>query len=474
MAGTNFLENPLQYLVAQLALPTVAAKHNTLLNQESEALTRRDRAADNITTRMNLLNQRNSAVVANTAEAAHELALKKAEQASRVAQIELNNMKIENISKVGAREMDAWRLAGDTFQVQNDLHNKQISLAQWAEQRAAAAAARAEAAEARRARLEAKAEADAERVLWARQLAAAGRALGYKETITPLSLKAMGPEKANIIAQTALSGKFGETLLDSLFTVEQVGVASIITSSNPGMANFMRASKMGIQNYQQAVMNEAAAKGQKLSGKEAVLKAAETYEYDVVQSAQSFAAPKSLNSSQWDTTLNPYKPQYFVMLDAAESGAIPALKGNSVVAALKTLKASTLGQGNADNLRGKDMETLVKVVSQQVADGKLGADQAAQDIAKFHQYAAAQNLSLYNYTQFGLPQQTSAIITVPALNMFTQPFKLDLLDPASVKTAITRMSVEQKKGTLGAATQPLLDAAQERVRVQQRMFPGLR
>jgi hypothetical protein len=392
--------------------------------------------------------------------------------------MELVNMQIENISKIGARALDAYRLAGDSFQIQSDLINKTISLEQWKLQRQQMAEARAAAAAERKARADAKAEQDAERELFNQQLAAASMALGYQTPITLTSIKVLPKDKQEQLVKVAVSGKFGSTMLESLATVEQAGIPQVITSSNPGMANFMRASKMGIQNYQQAVMNEAAAKGQKLTGKEAVQRAADTYEYELIQSAQSFASPKSLNSPTWDTTLNPYKPQYYALLDAVEGGTVPALQGNSVIAALKTVKAATAGQGNNDNLRGRDMEVLLKTVSQQVADGKLGADKAAQDIAKFHQYAAAQNLSLYNYTQFGLPQQTSAVVTIPALNMFTQPFKLDLMDPASVKSAITRMSVEQRKGTLGAAGEalvsPLINAAQQRVETQKQMFPGLR
>jgi len=453
MQSVNLLENPIQYLVAQLALPTVAAKHNSLLNQESESITRRERAAENITTRMNLLNARNSAVVANTAEAANTLALKKAEVASRTAQLELNTMKIDNISKIGARALDSYRLAGDVFQIQSDLINKQISLEQWALQRAALAEQRAAAAAERRARAETKAEVDAERELFNKQLAAASMALGYTSPITLTSIKVLPKDKQDQLVKVAVSGKFGGGLLESIATVQQAGIPQVITASNPGMANFIRASELGIQNYQQAVVNEALASGQKVSGKEAVQLAADKYEYEVVQSAQSFAAPKSLNSSQWDSTLNPYKPQYFALLDAVEAGTIPSLKGNVAVDALKTVRSATMGQGASDNLRGKDIETLVKTVSQQVADGKLPLDKAVQDIVRLHQVAAAQNLNLYNYTQFGLPQQTSAIITVPALNMFSQPFKLDLMDPASVKKEITRMAVDQKKGTLGALSQ---------------------
>lgn len=469
MAGTNFLENPLQYLVAQLALPTVAAKHNSLLNQETEAVARRDRAANNITTRMQLLNSRNSAVVANVADQAHELSLRKAKLAERQATMELRNMQIENISKLGARALDAYRLAGDTFQIQSDVLNKTISLEQWKLQRQQIAEARAAAAEERKARAEAKAETDVERALLNQQLAAASAALGYATPITLTSLKQLPRDRQEQLIKVAVSGRFGSGLLESISTIEQAGVPQVITRSNPGMDNFMRGTRMGIQNYTQAVTNEALAQGQKLKPAEAVQEAADRYEQEVVASAQSFASAKSLNSATWDGTLNPYRPQYFAVLDAVKAGQVPQLKGNAVVATLETVKAATAGAGR-DNLTGKDMESLVKTVSQQVADGKLPLDKAVQDIVRFHQFAAAQNLGLYNYTQFGLPQQTSAIITVPALNMFSQPFKIDLLDPASVKKEITRMAVDQKKGTLGALAQPFLNEATRRTDLQKSIF----
>lgn len=468
MAGTNFLENPLQYLVAQLALPTVAAKHNSLLNQETEAVARRDRAANNITTRMQLLNSRNSAVVANTADQAHELSLRKAQLAERQAKMELVNMQIENISKIGARALDAYRLAGDSFQIQSDLINKAISLEQWKLQRQQMAEARAAAAEERRARAEAKAETDAERALLNQQLAAASASLGYATPITLTSLKQLPRDRQEQLIKVAVSGRFGSGLLESISTIERAGVPQVITRSNPGMDNFMRGTRMGIQNFSEEVVREITT-GKLPKNTDVAEEAARRYELSMVESAQSFASPRSLNSATWDSTLNPYKPQYFAVLDAVKAGQVPQLKGNAVVATLETVKAATAGAGR-DNLTGKDMETLVKAVSQQVADGKLDPNKAAKDIAAFHQFAAAQNLGLYNYTQFGLPQQTSAIITVPALNMFSQPFKVDLMDPASVKATVTRMAVDQKKGTLGAMTQPLLNEAVRRTDMQKSIF----
>lgn len=468
MAGTNFLENPLQYLVAQLALPTVAAKHNSLLNQEAEAVARRDRAANNITTRMQLLDSRNSAVVANTADQAHELSLRKAQLAERQAKMELVNMQIDNISKIGARALDAYRLAGDSFQIQSDLINKTISLEQWKLQRQQMAEARAAAAEERKARAEAKAETDAERALLNQQLAAASASLGYATPITLTSLKQLPRDRQEQLIKVAVSGRFGSGLLESISTIEQAGVPQVITRSNPGMDNFMRGTRMGIQNFSEEVVREITT-GKLPKNTDVAEEAARRYELSMVESAQSFASPKSLNSATWDSTLNPYKPQYFAVLDAVKAGQVPQLKGNAVVATLETVKAATAGAGR-DNLTGKDMETLVKAVSQQVADGKLDPNKAAKDIAAFHQFAAAQNLGLYNYTQFGLPQQTSAIITVPALNMFTQPYKVDLMDPASVKATITRMALEQKKGTLGALAQPFLNEAVRRTDLQKSIF----
>lgn len=449
MAGTNFLENPLQYLVAQLALPTVAAKHNSLLNREAEAVARRDRAANNITTRMQLLTSRNSAVVANTADQAHELSLRKAQLAERQAKMELVNMQIDNISKLGARALDAYRLAGDSFQIQSDLINKAISLEQWKLQRQQMAEARAAAAEERKARADAKAETDAEIAAMNQRLAAVSAALGYHTPVTVALLKTMpDKKKAAALYEMALSGTFGESILQSLYRVESLGQSNAVRASNPGMANFMRGTKMGIQNFSEDVVREITT-GKLPKNTDVAEEAARRYELSMVESAQSFASPKSLNSGTWDSTLNPYKPQYFAVLDAVKAGQVPQLKGNAVVSTLETVKAATAGAGR-DNLTGKDMESLVKTVSQQVADGKLPLDKAVQDIVRFHQVAAAQNLGLYNYTQFGLPQQTSAIITVPAMNMFSQPFKIDLMDPASVKKEITRMAVDQKKGTLGA------------------------
>lgn len=446
MAGADILSDPLKFLVAQFALPQAAAAHNQILNMESEAISRRDAAARNISVRAEMIRQKDSLIAANTSEEVKKITLRKTQLAQAQAQIQLRQARAENIGKIGARALDSFRLAQDTFKIQSDLLNKMMSLEQWKVQRAALDEERAARAAARMEAEAKKKEADEETAFFNERLAAASYALGYTAPINVTMLKTLPADRREQIVQVALSGQFGNGVLSSIQTLRQAGNFDAVVNTNPGMAQALRGYEMGIQSYVPLVTNEALKTGTKLKPKEQATEAADSYEQDVVSSAQSFAAPKSLNSAQWDKIFNPYKPQYLVVTDMVDAGRVPQLKGNAVVQATKTLRANI---GNRSNLDGTEMETLLKTLAMEVANGRLPLDKAAVDIAAFHRVAAAKNLELYNYTQFGFPQQTSAIISVQPVTMFSEPFKLDLMDPASVKTNLARMAREQKLGTIG-------------------------
>jgi hypothetical protein len=139
---------------------------------------------------------------------------------------------------------------------------------------------------------------------------------------------------------------------------------------------------------------------------------------------------------------------------------LPQLQGNRALAIVKTLKKDLAP--NASNIDGKSIERMVQVLAQQVGKGDVGIDAAATDLVKLHRVGAAKNLELYNYTQFGLPQQTSAIVTIPAVTQFSKPFQIDLMNPTSVKENLARMALESRMGSLGMAGKFFTDEATRR------------
>lgn len=448
LAGVNLLQNPLEYLFAQLQLPTVAAEHNSILNRENESIAARDAASRNIEARAAMIKTKDSLIAANTADTLLGVSTAKAELAAKSAQISLRQATADNISKLGTRALDAYRLGNDSFQIQSDLLNKAISIEQWKTSQAAAAEARAANRAAASDRLAAKSENDMEKAAFNQRLAAASLALGYAEPLTITSLKFLAKPQQDAIVEVALNGTFGNTLPAALDTIRSSGQVNSIRATNPGMGKFIDFTSSALKYYGDEVANKVRS-GTLDKKTDVVSESAAEYSFELTQSMGSGSARHNLNSTKWnnDGIFNPYKPQYLVIADEAAGGGLPSLKGNTVLPIIERLRTNLAPSDT--NLRGKDMENLVMSVSQQVANGKLGLDQAANDLTTLHRVAAAKNLQLFNYPQFGLPQQTSAIVTVPAVTAFGNPFKVDLMNPNDVKLNLARMAREQRMGIIG-------------------------
>ena len=449
LAGANLLENPLGYIAAQLQLPGVAARHNSILNQEVEATERRDAAARNVLARTELIRAKDSIIAANTADTLLTINTAKAKVADQQAQIALRAAQADNISKIGARAMDSYRLAGETFQIQSELLNKQMTVQQWAENREAQRAARAASAAASAERLKNAKEKDAEEAWMNERLKAASAALGYQEPFTMGTVKFLPKDQQELLIKSALDGKFGGSLGESVVAVQMLGRQEAINATNPGMGKYVARTGNALRSYADEETRRAQTAGQKPKPAEVAAAASQAYEFDIANSAHSFASKSALNSKRWndDGVFNPYKPEYLALVNGAEGGMIPQLQGNKLIPIIKTLQKDLAP--SASNIRGQDMERMVQVLATQVSSGAVGLDVAARDLTALHRIAAAKNLELYNYTQFGVPQQTSAIVTVPAITAFGEPYQIDLMNPANVKLNLARMAREQRMGTIG-------------------------
>jgi len=448
MAGVNLLDNPVEYLFAQLALPTVAAKHNSILNQETEVIARRDAASRNIAARAEMIRQKDSLIAVNSADTMLGINKAKAENATRAANIELRQATADNISKIGARSLDMYRLGNDKFQIQSDLLNKGIQLEQWKLQREAAAAAAADRREAASLRLKDAKQKDEMEAVLNERLAAASYALGYKEPFTVLSIKLLDKAKQDNLVSVAMSGQFGENLPEALKTVRNSGQLGAIVQTNPGMGKGIEYMANGLRSYADVVTREIGA-GRLPKNTDVAKEAGVAYEFELASSMGQYTAPNSLSSSKWDGNgvFNPYKPQYLVLADQQAGGKLPELDGNVALATVNTLRQQ-LGPTD-NNLRGKDMQNLVGSLVAQVASGKLPLDVATRDLVRLHQVAAAKNLQMFNYTQLGLPQQTSTIVSLPPVTTFGNPYKMDLMNPADVKLNLAKMVREQRVGAVG-------------------------
>lgn len=467
LSSANLLENPLAYIAAQLQLPAVAARHNAILNQEVEATQRRDSARQNIAARTAMIRDKDSILAANTADQANELALRKNEMETQAAQIRLRAARADNISKVGAREMEAQRLASEAYGVRSDVFAKEMSVAQWRQQEQARQEQRAAIAEAAAERLKTAEDKAAELAATNKLIADTGRTLGYQVDLNIDMLKRMPKDRADAIYQAALTGQFGTSLPAALGTVRTAaGDIATIKRTNPGLGAFVERSSTALQAYvDREVAAEAVATrapgAKKRSDKDILEDAAAALAVDLKYSAHSFASKKALNSAAWDDTpggvFNAYKPEYLAMLSNVKNGSIPQLANNKVVAIVDTL-SKDLPPG-ASNLRGKDMERIVQVLVTQIAQGQIGADTAARDLAQFHRAAAAYNATFYNYAQMGMEPQTSAIISLPPATSFGEPYKIDAMDPVTAKRVLAEAALQQRLGSVGMIGASMLKSA---------------
>lgn len=435
-ATADLFSDPLGYVLGQLQLPTLAAKNNALVDQ-------RDAAANNIKARVELIKAKDSIIAANTADTMLQINLDKAKNAKAVADVQLRQAQADNISKVGARALESYRLTQDTYRIQREVLQTEMSVRQWQAAQAAAAEARQARLDAANARIESEKLKEEERVQLNTRLAAASAALGYQEPFTLTSIKLLPKAKQDALVQVALAGEFGSSLQEAMSTMRTIGNPQVVTQTNAGMGKFMSRVTNGARFYADEVTRRAQTTGAKLKQGQAETEGLEQYQVEAINSAQSFASKAPLNAPRWNDggVFNPYKPEYLALMDSVAAGKVPGIAAdNSALAAFQTLRASLAP--NATNFSGQDMERAVQVVAQQVAAGKLGADKAAKDIADLHRAGAEFNSQLYNYTQFGMPRQTSAIVNVAGIAAFADPQKMDLMDPASVKTALTRMAAQ--------------------------------
>lgn len=429
---TDLLSNPLGYLVAQLKLPQ-------LVEQNNSAVARRDAASSNIAARVGMIRAKDSIIAANTAQEAYDLSLKKANIAKQTADIQLRQVTAENMSKLGTMGLEVYRLSQDQFKIQREVLQTEMSIKQWQATQQATAEARAERSLRAQAEMEAKKTKQEDIDTLNGQLAAASAALGYQQPFTISSTKLLKKDKQDALVAVAQNGTFGGDLQQSIATVNLIGNQQVIGQTNIGMGKFMQRAEAGIKSYTDVVTREAAVSNIKLKKGEAEVKGSQVYEVDLINSAQSFGSKQNLTSNKWDESgvFNPYKPEYLALIDAAASGQIPQLKDNKALATLATMRNQLAP--NANNFRGEDMQRMVQVMARQVADKTLGLEDAAKDIVALHQVGAKFNSGLYNYTQFGLPMQTSAIMTVPGIAALADTQKLDAMSLASTKATLAKL-----------------------------------
>ena len=436
LSNVSLLDNPLQYIVAQLMLPQVANENNALVAQ-------RDAAAGDIAKRQQLLAAQKSSIVVNTAEAVKDINLAKAENDLSAAQLQLDTAKFENKSKLAQRALQQYSLQLDALKVGRQNITDVLQIAQFEmgmQERAEARQARAEEAAARRA------VKDAEAVGYAQlnsNLSAVSAMLGRRSPMTVETLKLI-PNKdvREAWVRAADTGSLGGTLLESLTFVLDNADQSALQMTNPGMATAVRKFTEGLAAEKSRIAMTPEARMGKLKEKDITLKAAEDYQDRLIAATGRPGSTIHMWSREFDSAFTPYRAQHKVMIDEATSGAgaVPATN-----AMLQALKQQVTVQNQADpNLSVSDEQRAFNVIAAQVAKGQITKEQAAADIALYYRAAAAKNMDMYGYTAFNLPMQTSYRVQSSSGGMFPSIVSVDLMKPSEVERALAAQSVQYK------------------------------
>ena len=432
---TGLLQDPIGYILGRLELPQVVNTHNALNAQASAA-------ADNISTRQQLLQQHKSAMVVNTAEVARDLNMKKAELGVQQAMMQLREAEIGNISKIAGRKLQEFQHSNSIFALQDAAFAKQLQVAQFnmsLEERKEARAARIEAA---KEKASAKAEQDAFISQFDASAQRVSQFLGMEVPMSFTLWKTMPDSKRKQSwFETVTSGSLGEGLLDSLQFVNTQGNMTAFSQNNPGAAKAVSEISQAIEQVAAPLARRP--ENLKKKPEELVNEATNQYTNAITSSANDPQSPNSLMAAQWDKVFNPYKAQYKVLVDEAQAGTLPNLRNNIVVKTLTNLEGALDPQ--QPNLSADSEQKMLAVVAESIKKREIGLDAAAQQVSEFYTTAALKNRDLYQYDLFGLPPQTRYMAKFGTTGMFGKVVSADLMNTMSVKKALAELAIPPRK-----------------------------
>lgn len=429
LSQISLLDNPLAYIAAQLQLPQVAARNN-------ELVATRNAAANNIQTRQALLAQHKSSVVVNTVDQVKQINLDKAANARRAAEVQLEEARMANASKIAGQQLQIFQLTDKVYDIDSDLLNKKLQIGQYMmsmEERREARAERAAAAAERMRVRKSEAEDVANLNL---QFQRVSQLLGLTTPLTVDVWKKMPDmKKRQAWLEAATTGSIGEDLLTSLTFLQQQANPQALKSNNPGLAASAQGLTESLQSYVDLVRTQTRNKGENLKPAELLERAQSAYVNELIASANQPGSGNSLTSARWDKVFHPYRAQHKMLVDEIASNQAHPLQNNEyvnvIVSALNTSADSATG-----NLSAEAEQRSLKTMAQLVKDRKLPLDAAAAQISQYYQYSMAKNRDLYQYDLLGLPPQTRYFGQIDTPGFFGKPSTADLSQPVQVKKAL--------------------------------------
>lgn len=426
----NPLENPLGYIMAQIKLPQLAAKNNSLADAEDIAL-------QNVNWKTQALAQAKATVSANTADQLRDVQLQQAKNEQQLTQAKLTVEEAKNVTQAAQSRMQQIQIAnqiGDntrsTLVAVTGLQDREESFKLRTEQKEEI--------------LKGKKLKEEEDARLNERLKVVSDSLGMTEPMTTNRLKTLTNKKQQEAwLNAALTGQMGEDLHESLmFYLNGANKQQIVNSG--GASTYDAAIKLerAGAGYQALAERSAQAQnplGKKMSPAESRLAGFKLYQDQVTASMSSPTERADLGNSQWDKTYNPYVAQYVGFSKAIDTlPKYAGLKNNPIKQGVDDLLKS--GVVKAENLTADQQQQLIGSVVERVVTHQAEPKKAAADIAAFYKAAAEYNYSLNKYDLFGLPKQTNYLYRINGNFTEFDDQKVDLTDPSSVENAMIKMA----------------------------------
>ena len=428
-ASVGLLDDPLQFIINQVRLPSLAAKNNALADQEDVAL-------NNVREKTQLLASAKSTLVANTADQMKSVELDSAKNASTLAQAKLSEEEAKNLSAAATQKLQLIGLTDKMGDNSRATIGTIITLQDREEQAQIRNAAK-------KAQTDAKALEQEDVARLDSRLKLVSDSLGMAEPMTVRRLKTLQNKKDQDVWLTAaLTGQMGEDLQKSLGFYLGNGSRNQITASG-GASTYLTATKLADAGagYQSDVERAAAARGQKMNSAESRAAGYKLYEDSVIDSMRSPTDKTDLSASKWDKVYNPYVAPFKSFVGAINVyPELAGLKSNLVTVQAQNLLSTDAVKG--DNLTAEQQQQIFGAIAKQVEMKQITAQKAAADISVFISAASAWNRQMNGYTLFSLPNQESYLFTMDGE---VNRRKVDLMNPATLENALMKRAMEARR-----------------------------
>lgn len=436
ISGMNFFDNPVGYIIGQLNLPAISAEHNNLVDRSAAA-------AQNIAQRKQMLADYKSGAMVDNVAANKEIGYLKADAEFQAAQANLDAVAADHAGKIAARRLSEFQLRDKANDIRSDLLGKAISIEQWKEQRALRIEQAAMNRAAREAALKDKAEKDAWEAQMNTRLAVLSRARGMQVPMTITGVKQLpDPKQREAWLQAAYDGVFGRDLRAGIDFLAPSATA--INQSNPELGRFMEAGNAALVTYQQNLQADVLTG--KIKAKDVPEEATARYMTDVRNQATVSGNGNSMLSAHQDQVFNPYKVEGKQMLRRIDTQPqLAGLKENEFVKTLRTVAAT---DPTAPRLTADNEQAAIKALVKRVEAGELTTQRAAAAISEYYRVGTATNLDATNYNLFGFAPPSRYLGVISQTSYFGSPVEADLLNPASVENAVTKLVAQGKAASL--------------------------